>query len=205
MQQLVGLWDSPFVRRAVITMRLYGMDFEPVKISVYRHADQLHAINPQLTVPALVLDSGDVLIDSDSIIDHLDEVYGRERALTPAFGAERRAVLNVIAQASVACDKVGQLYRELEWRPEAVRYAPAIDRFRNQIADTYALLEDRLQGDWYVGKRMTQADVAVAVMVRFVAYYGDKLACLPAGSYPRLQALSQRCEAMPAFIATPLD
>lgn len=204
MTQLVGLWDSPFVRRVAVTMRLYGMPFEPVKLSVYRNADELHAINPQLTVPALVLDDGEVLIDSDFIIDYLDEMAG-DRALTPASGPERRQVLNVIAQAAVACEKVGQLYRELGWRPETVRYQPAVDRFRAQIADTCQLLENRLQGEWFVGGRMTQADVAVAVLVRFIDCFDASTGCRPAFETPKLRALSERCEALQAFVDTPLD
>jgi glutathione S-transferase len=205
MPQLVGMWDSPFVRRVAVVLRLYGIAFDPLKISVYRNADQLHAINPQLTVPALVLDDGEVLINSDAIVDYLDELHGRDNALMPLHGPERRAVLQIVAQAAVACEKVGQLYRELGWRPEAVRYQPAIDRFRAQVADTWALLEDRLDGDWYVGDRMTHADVAVAIMVRFVAYFDTIVGCLPARPAPKLAALSRRCEALPAFAATPLD
>jgi glutathione S-transferase len=205
MLKLVGLWDSPFVRRVAITMRLYGVPFEAVKLSVYRHAAELHAINPQLTVPALILEDGEVLVDSNFIIDHLDETYGLAAALTPASGPARRQVLNVIAQAAVACEKVGQLYRELGWRPEAVRYQPAVDRFRAQIADTFALLERRLDGDWFVGGRMTQADVAVAVLVRFIDCFDASTGCRPAFATPKLQALSDRCEALQAFIDTPLD
>jgi glutathione S-transferase len=35
-----------------------------------------------------------------------DEVHGRERALTPAGGPERRAVLRVAALMMGACDKL---------------------------------------------------------------------------------------------------
>lgn len=206
MHKLVGLWDSPFVRRVAITMRLYDMPFEPVFYSVYRNVDELKEINPLLTVPSLVLPSGELLINSDAILDYLDEQYGRHRALIDQAGETRRQVLNIAAQTTVACDKVGQLFRELEWRPAALHHQPAIDRFRTQIAQCCDLLEERLGSkEWFVGNRMTHADIMVAIMVKFVQYYHAKLQCFPNQALPNLIALSQRCEAMEAFKATPLE
>ncbi|MGE0579507.1 MAG: hypothetical protein AB7F22_28605 [Reyranella sp.] len=45
-------------------------------------------------------------VDSAAIIDHLDEMHGRARAMTPAEGADRRAVLRVVALMMGACDKL---------------------------------------------------------------------------------------------------
>jgi glutathione S-transferase len=205
MLKLVGLWDSPFVRRVAVTMRLYGIRFEPAFYSVYRHAEQMRAINPLLTAPSLMLPDGEVLIDSAAIIDYLDELHGRKNALTPPDGIARRQVLNVVAQASVACEKVGQLYRELDWRPADLRYSTAIDRFRSQIAESMRLLDQRLDGEWYVGTQMTQADIAAAIMYRFVQYYTAALNCLPPQPLAKLAGLSQRCELLDAFRLTPLE
>jgi glutathione S-transferase len=66
----------------------------------------VRAGNPLGRIPALVLECGETLVDSAAIIDHLDEAFGRERALTPAAGAERRAVLRVAALMMGACDKL---------------------------------------------------------------------------------------------------
>ena len=71
------------------------MPFEQRALSGFGNRDEVRASNPLGRIPALVLDSGETLIDSGAIIDHLDEVAGRERALAPAAGADRRAVLRL--------------------------------------------------------------------------------------------------------------
>jgi glutathione S-transferase len=44
--QLIGMLDSPYVRRAAITLRLLGLPFEHRPISVFRQYDEFAAINP---------------------------------------------------------------------------------------------------------------------------------------------------------------
>ncbi len=88
---LIGQYDSPFVRRVAIALRLYGMPFEHRPWSVFGDADALAAYNPLKRVPTLVLDDGDVLIDSAIILDWLDEVAGPERALFPAVASSGAA------------------------------------------------------------------------------------------------------------------
>eukprot|EP01036_Dinobryon_divergens_P061241 gene61241-81638_t len=69
---LIGQYDSPFVRRVGIALTLYEQAFEHRPWSAWGDADQLRALNPLTRVPTLVLDEGDVLIDSHSILDYLD-------------------------------------------------------------------------------------------------------------------------------------
>jgi glutathione S-transferase len=94
---LIGLNRSPFTRRVAITLKIYGMPFEQRALSGFDNRAEVQAWNPLGRIPELVLDSGETLIDSGAIIDHLDEAYGRDHALTPAAGADRRAVLKVAA------------------------------------------------------------------------------------------------------------
>src|SRR4030088_1264151 len=102
---LVGLNRSPYTRRVAITLKIYDVPFEQRAISGFGHRDQVRTWNPLGRIPALVLDSGEALVDSSAIIDHLDEVYGRESALTPATGADRRAVLRGVPLTMGAGDK----------------------------------------------------------------------------------------------------
>ncbi|PTT75208.1 glutathione S-transferase, partial [Pelomonas sp. HMWF004] len=44
--KLIGMLDSPFVRRVAISMRLLGLPFEHAAISVFRGFDQFQQINP---------------------------------------------------------------------------------------------------------------------------------------------------------------
>ena len=87
---LVGQFDSPFVRRVAVTLNHYHMPYTRNPISVFRDVGEMQKINPLVRVPSLILETGEVLIDSAAIIDHLDEAAGPARALTPAHGPERQ-------------------------------------------------------------------------------------------------------------------
>ena len=86
---LIGMFDSPYVRRVAVTMELLGLKFEHRNWSVGRDADQIKKYNPQGRVPALVLDDGEVLVESAAMLDYIDETVGPARALMPASGALR--------------------------------------------------------------------------------------------------------------------
>ena len=70
---LIGQYDSPFVRRVAIAMRLYGIAFEHKPWSTFGDADKIAPYNPLRRVPTLVLDDGEALIESAMILDHLDD------------------------------------------------------------------------------------------------------------------------------------
>ena len=118
--QLIGVNRSPYTRRVAITLKTYGLPYEQRDLSGFGNRAAVRAANPLGRIPALVLDDGEVLVDSGAIIDHLDEAYGRDRALTPASGADRRAVLKVAALMMGACDK-GLLCRSSRRRRAAPR------------------------------------------------------------------------------------
>src|SRR5215468_4123135 len=102
---LVGQYDSPYVRRVAVSLRLLGFAYRHDTRSVFRGFDSMRQTNPVGRIPSLVLDDGEVLIDSAAILDWLDELVGPARALVPRSGAERRRTLRLIALATGAIDK----------------------------------------------------------------------------------------------------
>ena len=76
---LIGQYDSPFVRRVAIALRLYGLAFEHRPWSTFGDADNIAPYNPLRRVPTLVLDDGEALIETTAILDYLDELVGPER------------------------------------------------------------------------------------------------------------------------------
>ena len=52
--QLIGLLDSPYVRRTAISLQLLGIPFRHRAISVFRNFDEFHDINPVVKAPSLV-------------------------------------------------------------------------------------------------------------------------------------------------------
>lgn len=194
---LVGQYDSPYVRRVAISLRVLGFDYQHDTRSVFADFDAMRKVNPLGRIPSLVLDSGETLIDSAAILDFLDETVGSERALLPRSGAERRKALRLIALATGAIDKAGAATYERVIRPAAYRFPDWIVRCRTQAAGAIEALGAE---PWAPSARLDQAEITAACMIRYVRMADPEL--LPAGRYPTLDALSERCEARPEFRAT---
>jgi glutathione S-transferase len=199
---LIGQLDSPYVRRVAVSLHLLGLPFERRPLSVFGNADEVRRFNPLGRVPILVLEDGEVLIDSSAILDHLDEVAGPDRALVPADGPRRRRALRLTALATGACDKAVALLYDRRLRPPDKHYAPWSDRLIGQLQGALSVLEKETGTGWYFEEfgRPTQADVTVAAMLGLLRLsLPDQL---PKGRFPRLDGLLDRAEALPAFQAT---
>jgi len=198
---LIGMFDSPFVRRVAITMKLLDMPFEHANWSIGRDFDRIREYNPLGRVPTLVLASGESLMESSAILDYLDEAAGRERALLPPAGADRRQALKLMAMATGAAEKGGLQVYEGVFRPEEKRHHPWLERLRVQMSSSLAAI-DRYAGDrgasqWLVGKRMTQADITAACVFTFL---NDTLkVAADRVMFQSLATLAARCESLPAF------
>jgi glutathione S-transferase len=194
---LVGQYDSPYVRRVAVSLRVLGFEYEHDTRSVFADFDAMREVNPLGRIPSLVLDDGEVLIDSAAILDWLDQTVGPGRALVPAAGPERRRALRLIALATGAIDKVGAAAYERIIRPAALRWPEWILRCRTQGAGAIAALAAE---PWPDGAPLDQAQITTACMVRYVRMADPEL--LAPGRHPTLDALSDRCEALAAFRTT---
>jgi glutathione S-transferase len=193
---LVGQYDSPFVRRVAVSLRLLGFAYEHDTRSVFGDFESMRRTNPLARIPSVVLEDGEVLIDSVAILDWLDQTVGPGRALLPAAGAARRRALQLVALASGAVDKAGAAAYERIIRPSAYRWPDWIARCRTQVAGALAALEEH---DWPASARLDQPAITTACMLRYVQMADPELL---GDRYPRLAGLSQRCEATPEFQAT---
>src|SRR6267378_6776639 len=109
---LIGQYDSPFVRRVAIALRLYGLPFEHRPWSTFGEGDRIAPYNPLRRVPTLVREDGEALIESTAILDYLDELVGLEKAMIAARGPERRRGLKICALATGLGDKAVSLLYE---------------------------------------------------------------------------------------------
>ena len=80
--RLVGLLDSPYVRRVAISLRLMELPFTHEALSVFRNFDAFAAINPVVKAPSFVTDDGTVLMDSALILEHLERLVAPGRSHT---------------------------------------------------------------------------------------------------------------------------
>ena len=195
---LIGQYDSPFVRRVAIALRLYGLPYEHRPWSTFGEGERIAPFNPLRRVPTLVLDGGEALIESTAILDYLDELVGPEKAMIAGSGPERRRALKVCALATGLGDKAVSLVYERVLRKDASKIW--VERCEAQIGGVLDVLEKEraaIASPYWFGGRIGHADIAVACMLRFT---GEAHPALFGGArYPALAAHAARCEALPAF------
>jgi glutathione S-transferase len=202
---LIGMPDSPYVRRVAVSLKLMGVAFEHQQVSVFRHYERFRAINPVVKAPSLVCDDGTVLMDSTLILDYVESIVPAAGRLMPAPVKERLEALRLTGLALAACEKCVQLVYEKEQRPADKRHGPWVERVTAQANAAFGELERHAAGarPWLQGERFNAADVVVACAWRFAQYY-DALE-VPAATYPALADYSRRAEALPELASTPLD
>jgi glutathione S-transferase len=195
---LIGQYDSPFVRRVAIALRLYELPFEHQPWSTFGDGDQIAPYNPLRRVPTLVLYSGEVLIESTAILDYLDEWVGPGKAMIAARGPERRHTLKVCALASGLADKAVSLVYERVLRKDASKLW--VERCEAQIGGVLEALETEraaISSPYWFGTRIGHADIAIACVLRFTGEAHPGL--FDAARYPALAAHATHCEALPPF------
>lgn len=198
--QLIGMLDSPFVRRVAITMQLLGLPYEHKSLSVFSTYDQFRAINPMVKAPTLVCDDGVQLIDSTLIIDYLETLAGR--SLMPLDPLARRAALRRIGIALAACEKTVHIMLEKRLRPADKQHEPWAERVEQQLLAALEALEHEVSAaPPAYGEDLDQDSLTVAVTWRFTQLLLPGL-IVPA-AFPALAAHSERAERLAAFIAVP--
>ena len=195
---LIGQYDSPFVRRVGIALRLYDMPFEQRPWSTFSDADEIAHYNPLLRVPTLVLDDGEVLIESGAILDHLDEVAGLDMCLIAPSGVERRHALKICALATGLADKAVSMFYERALHETAS--AAWLARCQRQIGAVLDALESeraKRPTPYWFGARIGHPDIAVACALRFVGDAHPQV--MDRQKWPLLVADAAQCEAMDVF------
>ncbi len=195
---LIGQYDSPFVRRVGIALTLYGLAFEHRTWSTFGDADTLRAYNPLTRVPTLVLDDGEVLVESHSMLDYLDSLVPEDLAMYPKAEPARHRALRVASLATGLGEKAVSLFYEKLLHKEASDLW--IKRCLAQIEATLAVLEaDRAgrKSPYWFGERIGHADIAVACVLRFAtdAHRGS----ISLNDMPALREHCARLEEMPVF------
>jgi glutathione S-transferase len=198
--KLVGPWLSGFTRRTGITMKLLGIPFEHLNLNAYTEKEAVRRYSPMGKVPALVLDNGEVLIDSAGIIEVLHEMAGPEKTLIPPSGASRLKALRLIGIGLNIYPKLTALFEE-SLRPENYRLQAVIEGFAEQAIIGLNLLEAEVGDDWLVNGKLSQADI-----IAVVCYQGASLIVLrdhvTAKNFPRLARLTERAMKIEAFAST---
>jgi len=201
--QLIGMLDSPFVRRVSISLQLLGIPFEHRSISVFSTFEQFRQINPVVKAPSLVCDDGELLMDSSLILDYAEALAAPRKSLMPAAIGERQHALRVIGLALAACEKTVQIVYERNLRPLEKQHEPWVARVQGQLFAAYQALELELRNKplEVSSKTINQAGVSTAVAWQFTQMMLPEI--VVAADYPTLLAYSEQAEHLAEFIAAP--
>lgn len=205
--ELIGNYLSPYVRRVAVSMNALDLPYELQVLYVFKEPDKVRVHNPVVRIPTLLLDDGDVLVESYAILDEIDQMVGPARALTPPSGKQRRHVMKVTAVALASIEKAQWAFYERRVRPPEKVHQDWIDHNERQVLGGLRFLNDlasRLADDRWIagGERLSQADITTVVGYTFANAVRPELKL--AQEVPALANFAARCEDMPIFRRAPL-
>lgn len=202
--KLIGMLDSPYVRRTAISLECLGVKFTHEAVSVFSTFERFHAINPVVKAPTLVCDDGGVLMDSNLILHYAEAAHARNRTLWPRDPGALRQELRAVGLALAACEKSVQIVYERNLRPAAAQHEPWVERVTGQLLAAYAGLEQevRARAAAFATNR-GQACITAAVAWQFTQSMLAEV--VAARGHPALAALAARMEATPEFRKYPPD
>lgn len=201
--RLIGMLDSPYVRRVAVSLAMMDLPFALEPLSVFRDLDAFAAINPVVKAPTLVFDDGTQLIDSTLILAYAERLAPIERHLMPATMGDYVAAQRVVGLALAACEKTMQIAYERRLRPAEKQHQPWLERIQAQLIAAYTLLDACYAevDDWLAEGRPLQPDITAAIAWQFTRATVPDIVTLQRA--PALAALSLRAAALPAFLAYP--
>jgi glutathione S-transferase len=201
--KLIGMLDSPYVRRVAISLQLLGLEFDHWPLSVFRDFEQFQGINPVVKVPTLICDDGEVLMDSTLILQYAETIAASGRGLMPTDIAGLKAALHTLGLALAACEKSVQIYYEGALRPPEKMHQPWVDRITGQVRAAYGGIEAELKRRplAVTTGAINQAGITVAVAWQFTQQTIPGVVAV--ADHPLLRAFSERAEQLPVFAAAP--
>ena len=197
--KLYTYFRSSAAYRTRIALALKGVPYEPAFVHLakdggHHKRPEYKAVNPQMRLPALVLSSGETLIQSLAIIEYLDEVYP-DPPLLPAGDIER-AHVRAVAQI-VACD-IHPLNNS-----GTMAYLRKIGHDDAMINEWYAYwvtsgfeaIEAMIKPAPYAfGSHVTLADICLIPQI-----YNARRFKVPLDKFPKILGVEAACNKLPAF------
>lgn len=168
-----------------IALHEAGLAFQHERVDLKtkqtEHGDDFRAINPKGYVPALRLDSGDVVTENVAMLDWIADQSATLRPSGP-FGRTRQ--LEMLSYISGEVHKAfGALFRGGSDEQKA--------QAKEQVAAKLAFVAGQLKGEYLMGDEPSVADFYLFVMLLWAGRQGI-------ATPPRLEALRERLMTRPA-------
>ena len=198
--KLYTYFRSSAAYRVRIALNLKGLPYESVAIHLVKDGGrnktpEYRAINPQMRVPALALDDGEILTQSLAIIEYIDEMHPSPPLLPkdPLARAKVRALSQLIACDIHPLNNVGPL----RYLKNALKHEQAdIDAwYHHWIIEGFVALEAMLRpGAYSFGNTVTLADICLVPQV-----YNARRLKVPLDKFPKIVAADTACLKLAAF------
>jgi maleylacetoacetate isomerase len=198
--KLYSYFRSSAAYRVRIALNLKGLPYEMdfvhlTKDGGRQHSAEFNAVNPAKLVPALRLDSGDVLTQSLAIIDYLDETHPQP-PLLPVDPVQRAKVRAVAL--TIACDihPIDNL-RVLQYLKRTLKHEQSdIDAwYHHWIIQGFNAIEAAIApGPYCFGAQVTLADVCLVPQV-----FNARRLNVPLEAFPKIVAVESACLKLAAF------
>ncbi|WP_240430427.1 glutathione S-transferase [Serratia marcescens] len=198
---LIGMLDSPYVRRVAIYLKVLGIEFEHRPLSVFSDFEAFTKLNPAVKAPTLITEDNQVLIDSTLIINYLEKYSGHSPAPTSASGAEDLRDLHLTGFALAACEKAVQIVYKQRLRPEEKQHQPWLNRVTQQLHGAWQTLENGLRESH--PEMLSVAGISIAVAWSFTELMLPDT--VSRNLYPEVTGFTLQAEQRPEFLATPLS
>jgi maleylacetoacetate isomerase len=198
--KLYTYFRSSAAYRVRIALNLKNLTSEMIPIHLQKEGGlnkkpEYRAVNPQMRLPALTLDTGDVLIQSLAIIEYLDEIHPQPPLLPrdPVARAKARALAQVIACDIHPLNNVGPLrYLKNQLGHDQAK----IDAwYHHWIIEGFDAVETMIQPAPYLcGREVTLADICLVPQV-----YNARRLKVPLERFPKIVAADAACAKLAAF------
>ena len=198
--KLYSYFRSSAAYRLRIALELKGLDYDYMAVNLVKSEqieDHYQSINPIELVPALQLDSEEVLTQSVAILEWLEEQYPSP-ALLPADTIARakvRAIVNVIAcDIHPICNLSVTNHLKSEFGADQATVLHWYRRWMSRGFEAIEALAASNSGAFCMGDSVSLADICLIPQLYNANRFGIEL-----GPYPKLAAVNTHCMTLEAF------
>ena len=182
---------SPFARKvriaAIETGLIDKIEFIPATVAPGQPNEEYSKITPLKKLPVLILDNGDVILDSYVIVEYLDELAGGGKII-PALGALRWKVKSDHSLLQGMLDSMLLCRYEKMVRPEPLRWQAWADDHWKRAWSGMAHFEK--QEEMLSRPSLDIAQIALTCVLGYADFrFAD---CGWRKAYPKLDAFHQK-------------